>query len=112
MKNQNDIIFSVTAIVVALIVATVLFFTKREPVAPAPPTQVNLTPPQLPTGEIVMSDGLPSGSTSGSAGGAPAGLGAGRAGGGKMGGPQGVGGPSGGPAQSGVSATGGPQSAG
>lgn len=86
MKNQNDLIISIVAVVLALIISSVLFFTKREPVQPAAPTAVVLTPPALPEGSVTMANALP-------------GAGAGGAGG-RMGGPggppMGMGGPGGG----------------
>ncbi len=91
MKNQNDLIISIVAIVLALIIAGVCFGTKREPVAPPAPEKVNLTPPALPAGDVVMSNSLP-GASSGAGGGGGFG-GRGGAGGGLMGGA--VGAPSG-----------------
>lgn len=83
MKNQNDLIISIVAIVLALIIAGVCFGTKREPVAPAAPEKVNLAPATLPQGDVVMASSLPgAGSASGgSQGNGPAM--AGRSGGGK-----------------------------
>lgn len=86
MKNQNDLIISIVAIVLALIIAGVCFGTKREPIAPAAPETVNLAPATLPQGDVVMASSLPgAGSTgAGSQGSGPAMAGmAGPSGGGK-----------------------------
>lgn len=83
MKNQNDLIISIVAIVLALIIAGVCFGTKREPVVIAAPEKVNLAPPVLPQGDVVMANALPGGGS---------GAGGGFAGGG-MGGPGGLTGP-------------------
>ncbi|MCC7230776.1 MAG: hypothetical protein IT203_10315 [Fimbriimonadaceae bacterium] len=86
MKNQNDLIISIVAIVLALIIAGVCFGTKREPIAPPAPETVNLAPATLPQGDVVMASSLPgAGSTgSGSQGGGAGGAGAsGPSGGGK-----------------------------
>lgn len=74
MKNQNDLIISIVAIVLALIIAGVCFGTKREPSTIAAPEKVVLTPPVLPQGDVVMASALPGGSGSGS--GAPGSIGA------------------------------------
>lgn len=87
MKNQNDIIFSSVAIVFALIVAAVSFFTKPEPQRPANPAPIDQRLPDLPAGQVVMADQLPGG---GQAAGGPGG------GGGRGGSPFGPGGPGGG----------------
>jgi hypothetical protein len=88
MKNQNDLIISIVAIVLALIIAGVCFGTKREPVAPPAPEKVNLTPAKLPQGDVVWANALPGGGGGGAGG--PAGFGGGGRGG-AMGAP-GVGG--------------------
>ena len=82
MKNQNDLIISIVAIVLALIIAGVCFGTKREPVAPPAPEQVNLAAPTLPQGDVVMANSLP-GASNQQQGGAGAGgpMAAGAAGG-------------------------------
>lgn len=60
MKNQNDLIFSIVAIVILLIVVGVAWGTKTDPVQPTPPAAVNLAKPALPTGVVpVMADALP-----------------------------------------------------
>jgi hypothetical protein len=101
MKNQNDLIISIVAIVLALIIAGVCFGTKREPVAPPAPEKVNLTPAQLPQGDLVWANALPGGSGGGGAAGGPSGAPAG------FGGP-GRGGRGGGPAMAGPSSMGAP----
>jgi hypothetical protein len=78
MKNQNDLIFSIVAIVVFLIAFFVCYGTKPEPVRPAPPAAVNLADPVLPSGVTpVMANELPGGGSSGGGGGvgAPARMG-------------------------------------
>lgn len=100
MKNQNDLIISIVAIVLALIIAGVCFGTKREPIAPAAPEKVNLAPPSLPQGDVVMANSLSGGGGGGAAGGGratggPAAFGGPSAGGGRgVGGPAVMGGPS------------------
>lgn len=69
MKNQNDLIISIVAIVLALIIAGVCFGTKRDPVAPPAPEKVNLTPAKLPEGDVVWANALPGGSGGGGGGG-------------------------------------------
>jgi len=97
MKNQNDLIISIVAIVLALIIAGVCFGTKREPTKPADPEKVNLAAPTLPQGDVVMANSLSGGGAAGGPGGfgGPAGM-AGMAGPGRPGGfgPAGMGGPS------------------
>lgn len=62
MKNQNDLIFSIVAIVIMLIVIGVAWGTKTDPVQPTPPQAVNTAKPQLPGGvEPVMANALPNG---------------------------------------------------
>lgn len=100
MKNQNDLIISIVAIVLALIIAGVCIGTKREPNTIPPPEKVNLTAPALPQGDVVMANALPGGSGSGAGGGNPMGgmgapMGGGRPmgmGGGPAGRPMGPGG--------------------
>ena len=74
MKNQNDLIISIVAIVLALIIAGVCFGTKREPAVIPAPEKVNLAPPQLPQGDVVMANSLPG--ASGSQGSGSGGFGA------------------------------------
>lgn len=96
MKNQNDLIISIVAIVLALIIAGVCIGTKREPATIPPPEKVVLTAPALPQGDVVMVNALPGGSGSGAGGGmggggpmggmaSPMGGGPGRPGGGRPG---------------------------
>lgn len=93
MKNQNDLIISIVAIVLALIIAGVCFGTKREPAAPPAPEQVNLAAPTLPQGDVIMANALPGASNS-------------------QGGAGGFGGPGGGPMAAGTAGGGGPMAAG
>jgi len=91
MKNQNDLIISIVAIVLALIIAGVCFGTKREPATIPAPEVVNLAAPKLPQGDVVMANALPGagsaggGGVAGAAGGGPvmAGVSQGGGGGGK-----------------------------
>ncbi len=69
MKSQNDMIFSIVAIVLALIFGAVFYFTKREPVKPADPQQVPLSKPEFQPGTVVMGNSLPGASSSRSGGG-------------------------------------------
>ncbi len=102
MKNQNDLIVSIAAVVVGIAMALVFFFTKREPVAPAAPQQVVTTDSALPTPTVAWSNGIGGGGGGAAAGGfgGPGGPG-GRGGFGPPGGfpgaasmPGGMGGPS------------------
>jgi hypothetical protein len=77
MKNQNDLIFSIVAVVVFLIVFCVCFFTKPQVGAPPAPEQVNLSDPALPSNVVpVMANALPGGSNSSGSGGGGGGGGA------------------------------------
>lgn len=103
MKNQNDLIISIVAIVLALIIAGVCFGTKREPLTIAAPEKVNLAPPVLPQGDVVMANALPGGgAAAGGGGGFGGGVGRGSA---TMGGPGAMSGP---PAMGGPATMGGP----
>lgn len=104
MKNQNDMIFSIVAIVVAVIAAAAFFIWRPIPIQPAKPPVADVSTPVLPQAQVVMGNGLP-GSTAPAAG-AASGLGGpnfGPSGGGGSGrftgpgGPGGPGGPRGGP---------------
>jgi len=102
MKNQNDLIISIVAVVLALIIAGVCFGTKREPATIPAPEKVVLTAPTLPAGDVVMVNALPSGSSSGAGGGAAGAAGfsapgAAMSGGGRGGRGPGLGGPAGAP---------------
>lgn len=76
---QTNLIFSIVAPVVALIAVAVIYFTKPVPVAPAPPTAVNVSAAKLPADSVVMANALPgAGNASGGSaagGGAPSGPG-------------------------------------
>ncbi|MFY9234312.1 MAG: hypothetical protein WAO58_07615 [Fimbriimonadaceae bacterium] len=91
MKNQNDMIFSIVAVVLALIVAAVFWATM-----PQVPAQVAVAPldtakATLPAGDVVMSNSLPNAAQA--PGGNSAGGGPGGARGGGGGGAPSVGGP-------------------
>ncbi|MBN9500221.1 MAG: hypothetical protein BGO01_19600 [Armatimonadetes bacterium 55-13] len=88
MKNQNDIIISVVAIVLALIIMGVCIGTKREPLTMSPPEVVNLGELQTPNGDIKWDNSLP-GAGGGNSGGLGGGRGPGGPGGPSMGGPRG-----------------------
>ncbi len=75
MKNQNDLIITIVAIVIALGVSATFFFTKREPVKPADPTPVPTATAALQPGKVVSVAGLPGGGTGGPTGGGMAGAG-------------------------------------
>lgn len=88
MKNQNDMIISIVAIVLGIIGFCIGFFTKRQVSAAPSPEAVVLTPPALQGADVKMANSLPAGgggslfSTS-SSGGGGGGFGAGgRSGGG------------------------------
>lgn len=97
MKSQNDMIISAVAIVLVLIFGLVLFFTRFEPVQPAPPEPVKTDTASFQPGAVTFADKLPGASNNNAAGGG----GGGRA-------PMGGGGPAiGGPSRAGVSSGGG-----
>ena len=82
MKNQNDVIFSVCAFVLLLIVGCLCFFMSPKPNPPAAPDAVNTTRPALPTNvQPILANSLPSASSS--SGGFGGGMG-------RMGGPGGA----------------------
>lgn len=60
MKNQNDLIISIVAIVLGLIGFSIGFFTKRQVTPPATPEVTNLAPPKLQGAEVQMANALPS----------------------------------------------------
>ncbi len=68
--SQTDIIVASVFIVISLGLTTAFWFMKREPVAPAAPTPVVLTPPALPAGEVAFANALPGGGGGGGGGGA------------------------------------------
>lgn len=87
MKNQNDMIIAVVAIVLGLIGFAIAFFTQREVINPPAPEQVVTSEPVIQGAEVRMANSLPAAAgandpyTGGSAGG-----GARTAGGGGQGG--------------------------
>ncbi len=96
MKNQNDLIISIVAVVLALIFGGVFMATARQPVKPGPPETVVVSDAKMPEGAVKFTDALPGASatgqnTAGGGGGGGggklgAGGGAGRMGGGGGGG--------------------------
>jgi len=58
MKNQLDLIVSLSALVIALVFAGVFWGTARKPVAPPAVVPVKTTPVALPTPTIPMVNGL------------------------------------------------------
>lgn len=78
MKNQNDMIISIVAVVLALIVAGVLLATQPEPAAQVPVSPVTTTDVALPAGSVTMANSLPNAGQgfSGASGGAGGGGGA------------------------------------
>src|SRR4051812_22690755 len=80
MKNQNDLIVMIVAIVLGIGFSLAFFFMKRDPVSPPAPQQVVVTPLALPGAEPVMANTLSGGGNAaggamGSPGGPPAGFG-------------------------------------
>lgn len=69
MKNQTDLIISITAIVLALIVAAVCYFTMPQVTAPAQPAAIVTTPVQLPQGAVRYANSLPGGGNQAGGGG-------------------------------------------
>jgi hypothetical protein len=65
MKNQNDLIWSIVSLVLALIVFGVCWGTMKMPIAPAPPAPVNTSAPTYPTSTVVMDNALPNAGNSG-----------------------------------------------
>jgi hypothetical protein len=61
MKNQNDLIVMIVAIVLGIGFSLAFFFMKREPIAPPAPQQVVTTKLQLPAAEPQWANGLPGG---------------------------------------------------
>ncbi|AIE85644.1 hypothetical protein [Fimbriimonas ginsengisoli] len=75
MKNQNDLIVMIVAIVLGIGFSLAFFFMKRDPVAPAAPQQVVTTPLALPGADPVMGNSLSGGGTGGAGGGGFGGFG-------------------------------------
>ncbi len=101
MRDQTNIIVTVVAVLLGIIGATTLFFTKPEPQPVSPVETVPLAAAKLPAAEplVVKANALPGGSAAG--GGAGGGFGAPGSGfgapKGAFGAPSGFGGPPGGP---------------
>lgn len=92
MKNQNDLIISIVAVVLALIFGGVFMATARQPVKPAPAEAVVTSDAKMPEGSVQFADTLPGAGNTGQQAGGGGGFGGGRAGGGKLGGGGGGGG--------------------
>jgi hypothetical protein len=78
MKNQNDLIFSIVALVLGLIAAGVFYAMRPQPTPPAPPQTVNVQAAALPNIQPVYANGLAgagqaAGSPFGAGGGGPSG---------------------------------------
>ena len=85
MKNQNDLIVAGAVILVCIGVSLAFFFQRREPVAPAPPTQIVTADAQPVPANVQFANELPGGGPSAAGGGRGA---FGGAGGGAAGAPQ------------------------
>ena len=78
MKSQTDMIVSIVAVLLALIMAGVFYGTARQPAVVTPPEQVRLGAPQYPTGAVTYADSLPgAGGARGGGMGSMGGMGAG-----------------------------------
>ncbi len=73
MKNQNDLIISIVAAVVALGCAAAFFFGAPKPIELPAPAAVPTAPVAVAEGSVVYADSLPGGSSNGQPGGAAAG---------------------------------------
>ncbi len=93
MKNQNDLIMRIVAVVLALIACGIIIYNQPQPVQPADPEVVPTVKLELPAGTVVKTKGLPGGDNQTSGGSAPSGLGAPAAPSGRGGGGGGAGGP-------------------
>lgn len=87
MKNQNDLIFSIVAVVFGLILVIVFWTTAPQVARPADPASVDTSTPKLPSGDVQWATSLP-GATNTNAGGGrsggPMGMMGGRGGAGRM----------------------------
>jgi len=77
VKSQTDMIVSIVAILLALIVAGVCFGTARKPVRPPEPEKVIVQAPAYPAGSVTFANALPGGGSSQGAGGGGARMGGG-----------------------------------
>ena len=82
MKNQLDLIVTVTSLVLAAIAAVVFMQLRRTPQKLAPVTQVNLAPLVMPAADVKFANSLPAGSGGGMGAGGGVGMMMGRARGG------------------------------
>lgn len=89
MKNQLDLIVSLSALVIALVFAGVFWGTARKPVPPPAVAPVKVSPVALPAPNVPMTNGLvpttTQGGGRGAKGGGPAGGGGGKGFGGARG---------------------------
>jgi len=69
MKNQNDLIFTIVAIIVAIGALAGTYFTKPDPETFAPPAKVVTTDPQYPAGSVTYAPSLPGSGNQGGGGG-------------------------------------------
>ncbi len=58
MKNQLDLIVSLSALIIALVFAGYFYSTKRAPAPPGQVVQVKLDPVKLPAVPIEMTNGI------------------------------------------------------
>ena len=68
MKNQNDLIVRIVAVVLALIAIGVIIYNQPQPYAPPAPEQVPVVKLELPAGTVVRTKGLPGGTNTGASG--------------------------------------------
>jgi hypothetical protein len=88
VKNQNDLIISIVAIVFGLIGVGIFYGTKPQAKTEAAPTTVNTSAPQIQGADVKMANALPGGGGAGGGGGtARFGGGGGPRAGGMAGGP-------------------------
>lgn len=80
MKNQLDLIVSLSALVIALVFAGVFWGTARKPLPPPAVTPVKVSPVALPAPAIPMTNGLVPTATKSGGGGGRGGGGGGRGG--------------------------------
>lgn len=71
MKNQNDLIMRIVAVVLALIACGIIIYNQPQPFQPQDPEKVPAVKLELPAGTVVRTKGLPGGDNSSSGGAAP-----------------------------------------
>ncbi|MBV6457990.1 MAG: hypothetical protein HONBIEJF_01111 [Fimbriimonadaceae bacterium] len=69
MKSQNDLIFTIVAIIIAIGALAGTYFTKPEPQTFSPPEQVVVSDPQYPAGSVTYAPSLPGSGNQGGGGG-------------------------------------------